>query len=359
MTELQLDNSLTRDAEAGAAVAADVDVAMTATTITTTPKATAKRRGGGGGSGIETEEDFLSTSPDSANGDAHAHNHTHTHAHTHALNELQQQQMAGSSLSNDISNVGNAHQLLLQAFYKCSSSDECVKLDNILDSFKAPLSEDQAWALVYQFISLYHKVAIKAHHCRPSDEYETELPTQFELHLHRDGSVHFSGKQRQQQQKQQQQQNQLQKEENCSSQQQRQQLNVSASSSSGDSSVVINRAFDNNNHHTPLVVSHRKIMSELAEVVYAALDYNLAVDEECQMSQELESLFDFMTAVEIDDDCIDEGIDEGDKRWDDETEEERNNTKELEHIIEADDKLRKHECKLNQIKVLPSELLAP
>lgn len=37
-------------------------------------------------------------------------------------------------------------------------------------------------------------------------------------------------------------------------------------------------------------------MSELAEVVYAALDYNLAVDEECQMSQELESLFDFMTA---------------------------------------------------------------
>lgn len=39
--------------------------------------------------------------------------------------------------------------------------------------------------------------------------------------------------------------------------------------------------------------------------------------------------------AEIDDDCVDEGIDEGDKRWDDETEEERNNTKELEHIIEV------------------------
>lgn len=37
-------------------------------------------------------------------------------------------------------------------------------------------------------------------------------------------------------------------------------------------------------------------MSELAEVVYAALDYNLPEDEECQMSQELEHLFDFMTA---------------------------------------------------------------
>lgn len=37
-------------------------------------------------------------------------------------------------------------------------------------------------------------------------------------------------------------------------------------------------------------------MSELAEVVYAALDYNLPEDEQCQMSQELEHLFDFMTA---------------------------------------------------------------
>lgn len=42
--------------------------------------------------------------------------------------------------------------------------------------------------------------------------------------------------------------------------------------------------------------SHLQIMSELAEVVYAALDYNLPEDEQCQMSQELEHLFDFMTA---------------------------------------------------------------
>ncbi|KAL7740749.1 hypothetical protein ACLKA6_012365 [Drosophila palustris] len=339
MTELQLDKSLTRDADVGADAAADVDVdasdvkamtttiaTATTTTTTTTPKATAKRRQCVEG----VEDDFLSTSPDSANGDAHAHAHTHTHAHahTHTHNELQQQK--ANSKPNDV--IGNARQLLLQAFYKCSCADECVKLDNILDSFKAPLSEDQAWALVYQFTSLYYKVAVQAHHCRPSDDYESQLPTQFELHLHRDGSVHFSGKERQQQQ---QQQHEKEKDDECSSQQQQQQQLNDSASSSGDSSVVINRAFDNNNHHTPLVVSHRKIISELAEVVYAALDYNLAVDEECQMSQELESLFDFMTADEIDDDCIDEGIDEGDKRWDDESEEERNNTKELEHIIET------------------------
>lgn len=43
----------------------------------------------------------------------------------------------------------------------------------------------------------------------------------------------------------------------------------------------------------------------------------------------------FIIFIETDEDCIDEGIDEGDKRWDDETEEERNNTKDLEHIIEV------------------------
>lgn len=44
--------------------------------------------------------------------------------------------------------------------------------------------------------------------------------------------------------------------------------------------------------------------------------------------------------LETDEDCIDEGIEEGDKRWDDETEEERNNTKELEHIIEVNQKIQ-------------------
>jgi len=39
-----------------------------------------------------------------------------------------------------------------------------------------------------------------------------------------------------------------------------------------------------------------QIISELAEIVYTALDYNLPEDEECQMSQELENLFNFMTA---------------------------------------------------------------
>ncbi|EDW12839.2 protein spire isoform X1 [Drosophila mojavensis] len=329
MTELQLDNSLTGDVDdvdasvvkaittatpTTTTTTATAPPAATTTVATTTPKVTTKRRQFAEG---ETEEGFLSTSPDSANGDAHAHGHTRTHhAHTHVQpRELQQ---SNGSDNRDLTEPLDASALLQQAFYQCSCTDQCVSLNNILDCFKAPVSEDQAWALIYQFISLYLKVAEQALHCS-SDDYEAHLPTRFELHLHRDGSVHFSGPEQKQQQK-----------ESPAELQ-----HDDSASSSGDSSVVMDRAFDNNNHHTPLVSAHRKIINELAEVVYAALDYNFPEDEECQMSQELENLFHYMTADENDDDCIDEGIEEGDKRWDDETEEERNNTKELEHIIET------------------------
>ncbi|XP_033150032.1 protein spire isoform X2 [Drosophila busckii] len=345
MTESQMDNSLQGgdDTTNATNVKAMANILATNTkTITTTttsntsstPKATGKRRQlgsatGAGDGDVDAEEGFLSTSPDSANGDAHAHAHAHTLKHA---NELAKSSKSHSHKSSEPKL--RVRQLLLQAFHQCACAEQCVTLNNILDSFKAPLSEDQAWALIYQFSSLYHKLALQAHLCQ-SDEYEAQLPTRFQLHVHRDGSVHFSGKERlQPEQQQQQQQQQLEQEQAPT-------LDDSASSSSGDSSVVINRAFDNNNHHhhhhphTPLVVSHRKIISELAEIVYTALDYNLPEDEECQMSQELENLFNYMTADENDDDCIDEGIEEGDKRWDDESEEERNNTKELEHIIET------------------------
>ncbi|KAI8043390.1 hypothetical protein M5D96_004722 [Drosophila gunungcola] len=127
------------------------------------------------------EEGFLSTSPDSANGDAQL-----------------QQKMSADQLAIISSNglhpekqVVGARPLILQAFHQCSSPEQCVTLHNILDSFKAPLSEDQAWALIHQFAGLYHQVAVQAHTC--AADYEASLPTGFELHFHRDGSVHFSG----------------------------------------------------------------------------------------------------------------------------------------------------------------------
>lgn len=247
MTELQLDNSLTGDADADIKAMATTTTITTTTvtttttsaieTPTTTPKATAKRRPPYAEG--ESEEGFLSTSPDSANGDVHAHGLGLAHTLTHSQAELQQSGNGSGCVesSNDVGVIISARQLLLQAFYQCSCVDQCVKLDNILDSFKAPLSEDQAWALVYQFTSLYHKVAVQAHRCA-GDDYETQLPRQFELHLHRDGSVHFSGKDQQPQLKQQQQQGSQQQEAVQSTQSMP--LNDSASSS-GDSSTVINR----------------------------------------------------------------------------------------------------------------------
>ncbi|XP_017152655.2 protein spire isoform X1 [Drosophila miranda] len=292
----------------------------------------------------EAEEGFLSTSPDSANGDAQqAHTHTHIISHTHSKGAAKTQNgngTLGMGLGAPML-PGGSRQLLRQAFYQCSCPEQCVTLNNILDSFKAPLSEDQAWALIYQFGSLYYKVAAQAH--KSGGDYEADLPSRFELHFHRDGNVHFSGAERLPELVESQEQEASQQEQ----QQEQPQMDDSATSSV-DSNAAIDRAFDNNNdehhhhhhhhhhpHHTPLVVSHRKIISEMAEIVYTALDYNLPEDEECQMSQELENLFNFMTADETDEDCIDEGIDEGDKRWDDEAEEERNDTKELEHIIET------------------------
>ncbi|TDG45996.1 hypothetical protein AWZ03_007596 [Drosophila navojoa] len=250
MTELQLDNSLKGDVDdADASVGKAITAATAATTTTTvppaatttvatTPKVTTKRRQFAEG---EAEEGFLSTSPDSANGDAHAHGHTRTH-HTHTHVQPRELQQSNGNGNRDLTEPLDASALLQQAFYQCSCTDQCVSLNNILDCFKAPVSEDQAWALIYQFITLYLKVAEQALHCS-SEDYEAHLPTRFELHLHRDGSVHFSGQEQKQQLKQ----------------SPAELQHDDSASSSGDSSVVMDRAFDNNNHHTPLVSAHRKV----------------------------------------------------------------------------------------------------
>lgn len=77
----------------------------------------------------------------------------------------------------------------------CSrNSGQCLTLRNILDSFKAPLSEEQAWALIYQFVSLYKMASIKQHHLFN----EFEMPDSLEnLCLHRDGTVHCTWPERQ------------------------------------------------------------------------------------------------------------------------------------------------------------------
>ncbi|XP_065355766.1 protein spire [Calliphora vicina] len=232
----------------------------------------------------DAEDGFLSTSPDSANEELLSK--------TGDLNE------AAITLTLTAATP--------PSICACNNPMGCVSVKNILESFKAPLSEEQAWALIYQSISLYRRIAAagKRHIFN-----ELEIPDAVDnLSLHQDGSIHCSWseaerkkkdvKMRQQQQRQQQQQEEQ---------------------SGGD---------DNHAQH---IASHKKILRNVAVIVYNALDYNLHEDEQCQMSQELEELITHMTEDEADDDCIDEGIDEGYKRWDDEHDE----TKEFDYVLEA------------------------
>ena len=123
----------------------------------------------------DAEEGFLSTSPDSAN-----------------------EELLTKPKSNDHKDIVNGSTAILintpsppTSVYTCSTgSTDCVSIKNILECFKAALSEEQAWALIYQTISLYRRIAAadKRHIFN-----DLEIPDAVEnLNLHRDGSVHCS-----------------------------------------------------------------------------------------------------------------------------------------------------------------------
>uniref|UniRef100_A0A1B0APV7 KIND domain-containing protein n=1 Tax=Glossina palpalis gambiensis TaxID=67801 RepID=A0A1B0APV7_9MUSC len=72
----------------------------------------------------------------------------------------------------------------------CTNPSGCVSLKNILESFKAPLSEEQAWAVIYQYISMYRSVATTGEQHIFNN---LEIPdTLANMNLHRDGTVHCS-----------------------------------------------------------------------------------------------------------------------------------------------------------------------
>ncbi|XP_055916188.1 protein spire isoform X2 [Eupeodes corollae] len=174
--------------------------------------------------------------------------------------------------------------------YDCTRPESCISLKTILSSFNAPLSEEQAWALIYQSVKLYKDVFQR----QDTQFSDTDVPDNLEdVSVHNDGTVHISLRQQ------------------------------------------------NGEHNdSTTIASHKKIVCKLGMIVYTALDYNLQAEDECPMSQELEQLISHMTADDADDDCIDEGIDEGYKRWDDESEciidEKCNNeTKDLDYVLEA------------------------
>ncbi|XP_058979901.1 protein spire isoform X2 [Musca domestica] len=263
----------------------------------------------------DAEEGFLSTSPDSANEELLLTSKSNKHQSGNNENELKTKNNEQTVISSTggggaVTNpTGVAPPLPPPSIYNCSNPKDCVNIKHILESFKAPLSEEQAWALLYQFMSLYRRVAATGQRHIFND---LEIPESMEnMSLHRDGRVHCSWSEVERKKR----------ERVLQEQRQHQQ----EAEQSGDF------------NHAQHIASHKKVLRNVAVVVYNALDYNLHEDEQCQMSQELEELITHMTEDETEedddciDDCIDEGIDEGYKRWDDEHDE----TKEFDYVLEA------------------------
>lgn len=61
---------------------------------------------------------------------------------------------ATNNNENNINNINTNNNRITNLEF-CSDKDNCLSLDEILKSFNAPLSEEQAWSLIYQSVLLY------------------------------------------------------------------------------------------------------------------------------------------------------------------------------------------------------------
>lgn len=84
----------------------------------------------------------------------------------------------------------------------CCDKDNCLSLDDILRSFNAPLSEEQAWSLIYQSVLMYRnfiriEFIDKNTKKDKSDKssHRIKVPkSPKNLNVHKDGTVHINDK---------------------------------------------------------------------------------------------------------------------------------------------------------------------
>lgn len=82
----------------------------------------------------------------------------------------------------------------------CSDKDNCLSLSDILRSFNAPLSEEQAWSLIYQSVQMYRnfiRIEFVDKHTKKDatqkSSHRIKVPKSTKsLNLHKDGSVHIT-----------------------------------------------------------------------------------------------------------------------------------------------------------------------
>lgn len=83
----------------------------------------------------------------------------------------------------------------------CSDKDNCLSLYEILRSFNAPLSEDQAWSLIFQSVRLYRDYIriefidknTRSETTAQKTSHRIKVPRSTRsLNVHKDGYVHIS-----------------------------------------------------------------------------------------------------------------------------------------------------------------------
>lgn len=86
----------------------------------------------------------------------------------------------------------------------CCDKDNCLSLDDILRAFNAPLSEEQAWSLIYQTVLLYRNfIRIEFIDRNTKDTSDNKKKSSHRikvpkspknLNIHKDGTVHINDK---------------------------------------------------------------------------------------------------------------------------------------------------------------------
>lgn len=83
---------------------------------------------------------------------------------------------------------GPSKMINLLSVIQCREPEKCVTLKDILEAFNAAISEEQAWALIYQTVKLFRDVI-----GTESEKRILKVPMHTEnLSIHRNGSVHIN-----------------------------------------------------------------------------------------------------------------------------------------------------------------------
>lgn len=74
----------------------------------------------------------------------------------------------------------------------CSDSSICVTLENVLKSFNNAISEEQAWAILYQTLKIYRDFLNQTGFTRNRFRNLMVPIEANSINLHKDGTVHFN-----------------------------------------------------------------------------------------------------------------------------------------------------------------------